>query len=66
LECQQALLSISGGTSIGLLDCLCLALGRTLFKLIEDEGEEEWHGKDRDKEIHDQNDMRRHAGAQTL
>jgi hypothetical protein len=65
-ECQKALLPIIGGASIGLLDCLCLALGGTLFKLIEDEGEEERHGKDRDEEVHDQTDIRSHAGPQTL
>ena len=40
-ECQKALLPVVGGASIGTLDGLCLTPGRTLFELIDDEGEEE-------------------------
>jgi hypothetical protein len=65
-ECEKALLPISGGASIDLPDCLCLALSGPLFKLIEDEGKEKRHGEDRDKEIYDQTDIRSHTSSQTL
>jgi hypothetical protein len=66
LERQKALPSIAGGASIGTLDRFFLAWGRTLFEFVDDEGEEERNGKDRDKEVHDQADIRSHASPQAL
>src|SRR6266853_1068586 len=66
LERQQALLPIVRGASIGTLHGLCLALGRTLLELVDDEGEEERYGKDRDKEVHEQADVRGQSSPQAL
>ena len=65
-EYQKALLPVVRGSSIGTLDGLFLTPGRTLFELIDDEGEEEWYGKDRDKEVHNQADIRGYASSQAL
>src|SRR2546426_5085587 len=50
------------GASIGVLDRLALALHGALFELIDNEGEEEGHGKDGDKEINNQSEIRCHSG----
>jgi hypothetical protein len=57
-ERQQALLPIVRGASIGTLDGLLLTSGGTLFEPVDDEGEEERYGKDREKEVYDQADIR--------
>jgi len=65
-ERQKALLPVVAGASIGTLDGLFLTPGRTLFELINDEGKEERDGKDRDKEVHNQADIRDYASSQAL
>ena len=66
LECQEALLPVVWRASVGVLDCLLLASRRPLFDTVDDEGEEEGHGKDGDKEVHDQSEIHHHARAQAL
>jgi len=65
-ERQKALLPVVRGASISTLDDLCLTPSRTLFELIDDEGKEERYGKDRDKEVHNQTDIRGDASSQAL
>jgi hypothetical protein len=65
-ERQQTLLSVVGGASIGTLDGLFLTPGYTLFELIDDKGKQERYGKDRDKEVHNQADIRGYASPQAL
>src|SRR5262245_28959277 len=66
LQGQQALLPILWRASVGLLDRLALALHGALFELIDNEGEEEGHGKDGDKEVDNQSKIRGHPGPQAL
>ena len=65
-ERQEALLPIVWGASIGVLDRLTLALRCLLFELVDDEGEEKGDGKDGDKEVDEQSDIRRDASPQAL
>src|SRR5262245_49464541 len=57
---------IDRGSNIGTLHGLFLALGRTLFEFVDDEGKEERYGKDRDKEVCDEADICSHASPQAL
>src|SRR5262245_53052584 len=65
-QCQEPVLPVIWRAAIGTPNRLLLALCSALFEDVDDEGEEERHGKNGDKEVHDQPEVGRHTSAQTL
>jgi len=65
-ELQEALLPVVWGAGVGVLDRLALASRRPLLETVDDEGEEKGHGKDGDKEVHDQPEIHGDTSPQAL
>jgi len=65
-ELQEALLPVVWGAGVGVLDRLALASRRPLLEPVDDEGEQEGHGKDVNQEVHDQPEIHGDTSPQAL